>query len=177
MTDLDDIPSEQREAEPAPAAGRAGLNSDQQLGMAVLDEVCEATEQDVRPQVMRVDGAYLYAELTGADVPATWGRYGQALDALQLLCNLIVSRRTRNDVRIILDADGYRERRADVLRQRALELAAEVKELNEEAELEPLPPQERRIIHTALVDDPDVSTYSEGDEPNRRVVISPRGSR
>ena len=58
--------------------------------------------------------------------------------------------------------------------QRARELANEVKARNQEAELEPLPAHERRIIHTALADDPDVSTYSEGDEPHRRVIISPR---
>ena len=99
---------------------------------------------------------------------------GQALDALQLLANNILARRTDTDVRMILDADGYRERRAEALRARAREIAKEVKQRNEEAELEPLPPHERRIIHTALADDPDIRTYSEGDEPGRRVVISPR---
>jgi spoIIIJ-associated protein len=98
---------------------------------------------------------------------------GQGLDALQMLFNMILPRGATSDVRLMLDAEGYRERRANSLRQRALDLAAEVKERNQEAELEPLPSHERRIIHSALSEDPAVSTYSEGDEPYRRVVISP----
>jgi spoIIIJ-associated protein len=98
---------------------------------------------------------------------------GQGLDALQLLCNMILPRHMETDVRLMLDAEGYRGRRAESLRQRAVDLAKEVKERNQEAELEPLPAHERRIIHAALSDDPDVSTYSEGDEPHRRIVISP----
>ena len=86
---------------------------------------------------------------------------------------MIVPRHSETDVRLMLDAEGYRGRRADALRQRALDLAREVKERNQEAELEPLPAHERRIIHAALSEDPNVSTYSEGDEPHRRIVISP----
>ncbi|MCS6775485.1 MAG: R3H domain-containing nucleic acid-binding protein [Chloroherpetonaceae bacterium] len=147
---------------------------DQRIAMQLMEEVCAATGQRVRPVLRAVQGNYLHIELVGEDVRATWGRMGQALDALQLLCNLILARRVTTDVRLVLDANNYRERRAEVLTQRALELAREVKERQEEAELEPLPPHERRIIHTALINDPEVRTYSEGEEPDRRVIISPR---
>lgn len=150
------------------------LNADQRAGLTLLEEICASTGQDVRPVVRSAQPPYLQVELVGEDVRMTWGRMGQALDALQFLANLILARRVDSDVRLMLDADGYRERRADSLRQRAIELANEVKARNEEAELEPLPAHERRIIHTVLADDPDIETYSEGDEPGRRVVISPR---
>lgn len=150
------------------------LTEDQRAGLTLMEEICAATGQGVHPVVRAVQGAYLHVELMGEDVRTTWGRMGQSLDALQFLSNLILSHQVRSDVRLMLDAGGYRERRAETLRQRALELAREVKARNEEAELEPLPAHERRIIHTALADDPDISTYSEGDEPARRVVISPR---
>lgn len=153
---------------------QAPSTEDQRIAMQLMEEVCAATGQQVRPVLRAIQGNYLHIELVGEDVRTTWGRMGQALDALQLLCNLILAKRVATDVRLVLDANNYRKRRAEVLTQRALELAREVKERQEEAELEPLPPHERRIIHTALIDDPEVRTYSEGDEPDRRVIISPR---
>lgn len=161
--------SEQQEAQEI-----TELRSDEQTAMTLLEEVCASTGQEVRPVLRERQGSYLYIDLEGSDVRATWGRMGQSLDALQFLCNLILSRRVASEVRLVLDADNYRERRASILRQRALDLAAEVKARREEAELEPLPSHERRIIHSVLADDPDIRTYSEGDDPDRRVVISPR---
>jgi len=152
----------------------ASLDADHRAALELMAEICAATGQEVRPVVRSLEAPYMYVELVGEDVRMTWGRMGQALDALQLLANMILARRVETDLRLILDAGGYRERRAEALRERAFEIAKEVKLRNEEAELEPLPPHERRIIHTALADDPDIRTYSEGNEPGRRVVISPR---
>lgn len=176
MTDLHDDATEEPAADSASAPGIAPetLTPDQRAGLTLLQEICASTGQAVRPVVKATQGSYLHIDLVGDDVRATWGRMGQSLDALQFLANMILSRRISGDVRIMLDADNYRERRADALRERALELAREVKARGEEAELEPLPAHERRLIHSALADDPDISTYSEGDEPARRVVISPR---
>ncbi|HZO90154.1 MAG TPA: R3H domain-containing nucleic acid-binding protein [Chthonomonadaceae bacterium] len=155
-------------------AGPVDLNADQGQAVTVMEEVCAASGLDIHPVVRAVHDPYLDIELVGSDTAITFGRLGPALDQLQFLANLILARRIRSDVRIILDAANYRERRAEVLRRRAIELANEVKARNEEAELEPLPPHERRIIHKALADDPDIMTYSEGEEPDRRIVISPR---
>jgi spoIIIJ-associated protein len=175
MADIEREPSEQRpEEEPKTEIAPEMLTPDQRAGLTLLEEICASTKQEVRPVVRSVQDPYVHIELVGDDVRATWGRMGQALDALQFLANLILSRRVGSDVRMMLDADNYRARRADALRIRALDLAGEVKARNEEAELEPLPAHERRIIHSALADDPDVRTYSEGDEPGRHVVISPR---
>jgi spoIIIJ-associated protein len=151
-----------------------GLNPGQHAGLTLMEEIGAAMEHEVHAVARDVQGAYLHIELVGETVPGTWGRSGQALDALQFLANMILARRHAGDVRLMLDADNYRSRRAEALRVRAIDLAQEVKARNEEAELEPLPARERRIIHSALADDPDISTYSEGDEPGRHVVISPR---
>ncbi len=149
------------------------LNADQRRAYDFVQGLCEASGLAARAVVRSAQRPYLNIELMGADIETTFARMGPGIDALQLLCNMILPRHMATDVRLVLDAEGYRARRADSLRQRALDLASEVKERNQEAELEPLPAHERRIIHAALSEDPDISTYSEGDEPHRRIVISP----
>jgi spoIIIJ-associated protein len=95
------------------------------------------------------------------------------LNALQYLCNVIASRKVTNGIRVTLEGDEYRQRREQILTQMALEVAEEVKKRGEEAVLAPLPAFERRIIHQALVEFAGVETYSEGEEPERCVVIAP----
>jgi spoIIIJ-associated protein len=165
---------ELNDAESAATDGAIVLNTDQRVALTLMQEVCAASGLDASPVVRKRQGPYLHIDLVGSDARTTWGRFGPSLDALQFLCNLILSHRNGSDVRLVLDADNYRERREAILKQRAIELAKEVKARNEEAELEPLPAHERRIIHSALADDAGVSTYSEGDEPDRRVIIAPR---
>jgi spoIIIJ-associated protein len=149
--------------------------SDQQRdAMAVLQDMCAATDMDLVPVARGEHGSYLEVDLEGSDAEATFGTHGKSLDALQYLANLIVARRVGMDVRVILDAAGYRERRAQVLTDLAVECANQVKERQEECELDALPPHERRIVHTALKDDTAIVTYSEGEEPDRRVIIAPR---
>lgn len=157
----------------APTMAVEDLNPDQRRAYDLVQGMCEASGMDARAVVRSAQKPYLHIELLGSDIQATFGRAGQGLDALQLLFNIVLPRHVESEVRLMLDAEGYRGRRAEALRIRAVDLAREVKERNQEAELEPLPAHERRIIHAALSDDPDVSTYSEGDEPHRRIVISP----
>lgn len=170
-TDPSAVAGEQQDA--APALDVGDLNPDQRRVYDLVQGLCEASGMDARAVVRSAQRPYLHIELMGADIQTTFARMGQGLDALQLLFNIVLPRRVDSEVRLMLDAEGYRGRRAEALRVRAVDLAREVKELNQEAELEPLPAHERRIIHAALSDDPDVSTYSEGDEPHRRIVISP----
>lgn len=150
------------------------LTGDQQEALKLLEEICASSGLDVRPIARSAHAPYFEVELVGSDVAATFARLGQSLDALQFLVNLILGHRLHTDLRLLLDGGEYRERRAESLSKRAIELANEVKARNEEAELEPLPSHERRIIHNALKDDPDIMTYSEGEDPDRRIVISPR---
>lgn len=100
------------------------------------------------------------------------GRRGETLTSLQLLVNLIVSHRTKRRMRIIVDAENYRERREDNLRSLALRVAQQVRNYRRSIALEAMPPHERRIVHIALSESKDISTESIGEGDERRVVIS-----
>lgn len=100
------------------------------------------------------------------------GRRGETLAALQLLVNLIVSHRTRHRMRIIVDAENYRQRREENLRSLAQRVAQQVRSYRRSIALEAMPPHERRIVHIALSDSKDISTESIGEGDERRVVIS-----
>jgi spoIIIJ-associated protein len=150
-----------------------GLDAREQGAIEILQEICDASGLDLMAQPLTRHSPYLDVELTGSSAPSTFGRHGYSLDALQYLSNLIISKRIGPDVRVILDAAGYRERRATSLIELAREFAEQVKDRQEECELDPLPAHERRLIHNALSDDPGIRTYSEGDDPDRRVIIAP----
>jgi spoIIIJ-associated protein len=112
--------------------------------------------------------------LSGEHMGALIGRRGDTLDSLQYLTNIIANKRKDKDhKRIVLDSEGYRSRREDTLFRLAKRLAGRVKRTGHKVVLEPMSPLERRLIHTALQGDPDVKTLSEGEEPYRRIVISP----
>jgi len=100
------------------------------------------------------------------------GRRGETLSALQLLVSLIVSHRTKHRMRIIVDAENYRERREENLRSLALRVAQQVRNYRRSIALEAMPPHERRIVHIALAESKDISTESIGEGDTRRVVIS-----
>jgi len=141
---------------------------------AFLTDVLEAMELSADVEVAQTEDGTWRVSVVGEDAGQLVGRYGSTLNALQYLASLVTQRRTGGHVRLLLDADGYRDRRETALVEQARSLAAEVKAAGQEAELDPLSSFERRIIHNALLDDPDVVTYSEGDEPDRRVIIAPR---
>ncbi len=166
--------AEQPESAGAEVVAEQSLSADQQMALTFVQELCVASGLGAHAVVRSAQKPYLQIEILGENVRQTWGRQGQSLDALQFLCNTVLAHRVSSEVRLMLDAEGYRERRASTLIERAQELAREVKERNQEAELEPLPAHERRIIHNALADDPDIMTYSEGDDTNRHIVIAPR---
>jgi len=100
------------------------------------------------------------------------GRRGETLAALQLLVSLIVGHRTKHRMRIVIDAENYRERREDNLRSLAQRVAQQVRNYRRSIALEAMPPNERRIVHIALADSKDISTESIGEGEERRVVIS-----
>ena len=102
------------------------------------------------------------------------GRKGERLSALQHLVNLMLSRRTGQWTRVLVDVEDYRGRRERQLEDLATRAADRVIETGKMLQLEPMPALERRWIHLALRNNPDVSTQSIGEEPNRRVVVLPR---
>lgn len=99
------------------------------------------------------------------------GHRGETLDALQYLTSLAVNRETEEYVRIMLDAEGYRERRRETLERLAEKMKRRAIETGRKVMLDPMPPHERRIIHLTVKDDPRVRSYSEGEEPFRKVLI------
>ena len=102
------------------------------------------------------------------------GRRGETLGALQFLAGLLTSRKAERRVRVILDAEGYRERRARLLRDIAMRAAERAQRYRQPIFLDPMVPAERRVVHMTLADHPGVSTHSVGEGDSRRVVVSPR---
>ncbi|MEL7624533.1 MAG: RNA-binding cell elongation regulator Jag/EloR [Clostridiales bacterium] len=114
--------------------------------------------------------------LSGPRMGAVIGRRGDTLDALQYLSNIIAGRdKEESRKRIVVDAEDYRQRREDTLIRLAERLANKAKRSGHRVVLEPMSPMERRVIHTALQNDPEIKTQSEGEEPYRRLVIYPAG--
>ena len=114
---------------------------------------------------------HLEIKISGDDMGIIIGKRGQTLDAIQYLVNLVVNKGTAPYISVTLDTENYRERRKETLETLAHNLARKVKHTGKNVVLEPMNPYERRIIHSALQNDKYVSTYSEGTDPYRRLVI------
>lgn len=112
--------------------------------------------------------------ISGSDLGLLIGRRGQTLDALQYLVNIVANRYSDKYVRILLDAENFRERRRKTLEDLADRLAGRVIRSGKEVVLEPMSSQERKVIHAKLQNHARVKTISKGEEPNRRVVITLR---
>lgn len=122
--------------------------------------------------IPRKEGEYL--EVNGPDLAMLIGRHGNTLEALNLIFNNIINAGTRNNRRYYtIDAEGYRAHRADQLSELAVETAERVLREGKPRKLEPMLPSERKIVHLAIADNPGVRTESEGEEPERCVVIFP----
>ncbi|NLI70247.1 MAG: protein jag [Firmicutes bacterium] len=116
----------------------------------------------------------IWIDVSGEKMGILIGRRGQTLNSLQYLVNIIVRRQYENfSGRVIVDAENYREERERSLIQLAQNVAYRAEKQHQAITLEPMNPQERRIIHISLKENPNINTYSTGEEPYRRVVISP----
>jgi spoIIIJ-associated protein len=138
----------------------------------LLEEVTEGLGLDVEVEVEEAEGV-LSGRVKGEDVGLFIGRRGQTIDAVQHLAQRIVFPEGPSAVRVVIDADGYRERRAELLRADADDAAEEAMREGRPVELDPMPPSERRIVHEYLRERGGVETHSEGDEPERFLVVSP----
>ncbi|WP_371375732.1 RNA-binding cell elongation regulator Jag/EloR [Sporomusa aerivorans] len=136
-----------------------------------LAKTFQAMKLDVSMEKM-THADHVVINLRGDDLGVLIGKHGQTLDALQYLTNLAANKDAEERSRIILDVEDYRKRRAETLSRLAMRLADKVKRRGERVVLEPMSPQERKIIHMALQNDHRIVTYSEGDEPYRKVVIA-----
>jgi len=139
----------------------------------LLEKIFEAMNLAVNLEIKEKDNDLLI-NLSGNGLGILIGRRGETLNALQYLVNLCVNKSQLQKKKVILDVEGYRQRREQTLERLALRLAEKAKQRGRNIVLEPMNPQERRIIHTALQGRDDIYTYSEGEEPFRKIVISPR---
>ncbi len=143
-----------------------------ELLLELLEEVTAGLGLDVDVEIEEADGV-LRGLVIGDDVGLLIGRRGQTIDAVQHLAQRIVFPDGPSATRVEIDADGYRERRAELLRADADEAADEAIRDGRPVELDPMPASERRIVHEHLRDRGGVETHSEGDEPERYLVVSP----
>jgi spoIIIJ-associated protein len=121
-----------------------------------------STSDGVSPAVLNLEGD---------DLGVLIGRRGQTLASLQYIVRLIVSEKAKSWISLNIDVAGYKKRRYESLQKLALRLAEQVKTTKRSINLEPMPPDERRMIHIALADNPDISTYSVDEGERRKVVI------
>lgn len=122
------------------------------------------------------DDETLSIVVEGDDMGILIGRRGETLDALQYLTSLVVNRNSIKRMRVRIDTEDYRKKREETLVHLAAKMAQKVKRTGRRVMLEPMNPYERRVLHIALRDDPYVTSYSEGEEPNRHIVIALRAA-
>jgi spoIIIJ-associated protein len=147
-------------------------------GKVILEKLLEHMGFDVRVEVEAGETSRLNVVGDGEErdaLGALIGRKGERLSALQHLVNLMLSREMGAWTRVLVDVEDYRGRRERQLREIAERAAGRVLETGKMLQLEPMPALERRWIHLALRNNPDVATQSIGEEPNRRIVVLPRG--
>jgi spoIIIJ-associated protein len=138
----------------------------------IVERITAAIGADVSVSARERDGV-VTVTCSGPDVALVIGKHGQTIDGIQYLANAI-TRAQGGDREVVVDASGYRARRTATLEGIARRTAQRVAATGRRAELEPMTPVERKIVHEALKDDPGVETASEGSEPNRYVVVVPR---
>ncbi|MBQ7037031.1 MAG: protein jag [Clostridia bacterium] len=172
--------------------GFLGLNGKEASVLVTLNET-EVTPEERAEDFLRhiLDSMELPADLnvesgeentisidiTGDDMGILIGRRGETLSALQYLTSLAVNRHTEEYYRIVLDTENYKKRREETLKRLAKKLAGNAVRYRRNVTMEAMSPYERRIIHSELQNDPMVTTYSTGEEPNRKVVIAYKGNR
>jgi len=136
-----------------------------------LERIFEKMALAVKVEVMEEDDT-IVLKVTGKDIGIVIGRRGETLDALQYLASLVVNKCSQSYKRVIIDVGNYRQKREETLVKLAHKLANRVIKYRRNIVLEPMNPYERRIIHSSLQDNKYVQTYSIGEEPYRKVVIS-----
>lgn len=135
-----------------------------------LEGLLDAMEADGDVAAEITDDGLVAAEITGGDGGLLIGTRGQTLEAMQELLRTVVQRQAQTRVRVTLDVEGYRERRRDSVRRLAEQMAVRAEEEGE-VELEPMNSYERKIVHEVVASIDGVSSFSEGQEPRRRVLI------
>jgi spoIIIJ-associated protein len=170
------------DAGPRQAVADDLLQEYEQLAKAIVTELLQQmnVEADVvavdNPSVMPVspdDPTTVFIDIMGRDLGLLIGRRGENLGQFQYIVNLLLNRETDDWVRVILDVEGYRIRREESLIGLAERVGRQVARNRRPISLEPMPPNERRVVHLTLQNQPDVKTESSGEGPLRRVTVYP----
>ncbi len=173
-----DRPRRRRDEEPV----EPDINAEEvELAAEVVDAILQILDIDAGIDIREPEtagdglgGSLAVIDISGDDLGMLIGRRGESLMAFQYVVNLVVTRRHPGRGGVTLDVEGYRRRREDQLLALAERMADLVREHGDPITLEPMPPAERRLVHLALADDPELETNSTGEGESRKVVISPR---
>lgn len=141
-----------------------------------LEDIFAAMKLDVTVSAS-FDGDTVNINLAGDNMGIVIGKRGDTLDSLQYLTSLVVNQRSEDYIKVSIDTENYREKRTDALLALSNRLADKVARTGKKFTLEPMNPYERRIIHSNLQDNADVTTFSVGQEPYRKVVIAPKNAK
>jgi spoIIIJ-associated protein len=153
-------------------SGDAGMSPAATCVLELLEEVARGIGVEAEVRVSEQDGV-VTGELVGDDLGLLIGHHGQTIDAIQHLAYRIAFRQTEQPIRVVIDAAGYRERRAVALRAAADQAAEAAVHDRRPVALEAMSALERKVVHEHLKTRHDVETYSEGQEPERRLVVTP----
>ena len=153
------------------AGGEASESAADRVG-DIVEEILDALDLDAEVEISE-DADAITARVEGDELGILIGRRGTTIDAVQLLCYRAAFIGDAERKRVVVDAAGYRERRRELLDREADGAARRALDAGKPVELEPMSSSERRLVHDRLKDRPEVETYSEGEEPERRVVVSP----
>ncbi|WP_287194048.1 RNA-binding cell elongation regulator Jag/EloR [Syntrophothermus sp.] len=137
-----------------------------------LVNILNSMKLDYEIQKAEFNDGVVRVNIVGKDMGLLIGRKGETLNSLQFLLGLMVNKDRQEKVRVVLDVEDYRLKREESLKNLALKLSDKVKRTRKSIVMRPMSPQERRIVHTVLQNDPSIVTFSQGEEPNRKVVIS-----
>jgi spoIIIJ-associated protein len=138
-----------------------------------LEDIIRASGMEASVIIEKVNDNRIKASVEGKDIGTLIGKRGATLDSLQYLVNLAVNKGNSPFMNVIIDTENYRDRRKATLEQLAKNLAKKVRSAKKPVKLEPMSSSERRIIHASLQENMYVTTYSEGEEPFRNLVIAP----
>jgi len=180
-TDIEEEPNAQEDLETAEPTG-AEPEGDDEASEPPSPEVTADTAREFVEGVLKamgldaevassVDEESAFIDVTGESLGVLIGRRGQTLDAFQEIVRTAVQRRLRSRVRLLIDVEGYRARRRASLADYARAMAERAKERGTEIELEPMNSFERKVVHDAVGEIEGASSFSEGEEPNRKVII------
>jgi spoIIIJ-associated protein len=171
-----------------PSKGLLGLGFGKKLALIRATRIAEESEEEAVTKVLknlldkmnldyRIDNInqqenQFNINLVGKDKGLLIGRKGETLNAIQFIASLIVNKARESKIRLTLDVEEYRKQRENALVELANRLSDKVKKTRKNVVMRPMSSHERKVVHTVLQNDPQITTYSLGDEPNRKVVIA-----